>query len=139
MHINKSRENIWCYNHIALGRGGTSLNFVRGWSKSTSEFRPSLYLEKCDFVTHTKLLQKNNNKQTNKQKTKTNKFGTNRVLVWPNFPKCTQFGKLGALVLERKPTHWYTKNDEKAPPKNFEHTINQQWVCPPPPGVGHLH
>ena len=32
-----------------------------------------------------------------------------------NFQKFTQFGKLGAVSLERKPTHRYTKNDEKAP------------------------
>ena len=34
---------------------------------------------------------------------------------WAKFSKMHQFCKLGALDVERKPTHRYTKNDEKAP------------------------
>ena len=42
-------------------------------------------------------------------------FASNWALFWPYFPKSTQFCKLGTLGLEWKPTHRYTKTDEKAP------------------------
>ena len=34
---------------------------------------------------------------------------------WPNFLKYTQFCKLGALCLKRKPIHQHTNNNEKPP------------------------
>ena len=45
---------------------------------------------------------------------KNTQIGANWVLFWPNFPKYTQFCKLGGLGLERKPTYWYTKNYENS-------------------------
>ena len=44
---------------------------------------------------------------------KNTQFARKLTLFWPNFPKFTEFCKLGTLGLERKPTHRYTKMTKK--------------------------
>ena len=88
--------------------------FERGCSKKTSEFRPSLYLEKCDFMTH--------------------HYTKNWVLLGANFPKCTKFCKFGTLGLEQKPIDIPKMNkqtNKKITPKPLSIPIYHQLISAP--------